>query len=226
MKIQNKKCNTYKKRKERGVKAPKKIMFCKKCGTELDDNALFCTKCGAKTDSEEKIQEPVTVTNTNLVKKEKKTGNISSIITGRNIIIATIVIIAIICIAVGMKASKKINLNKYMTITYSGYNGIGTASWEFDSTAFEKDYGSKLKLNLNKIKKELTSYGIDYNSIIGAEMLDMSACSTVEELVIHGDLSKATELSNGDEVTFTWDDLTELERGGGLLLREERRGLA
>lgn len=85
MKIQNKKCNTYKKRKERGVKAPKKIMFCKKCGTELDDNALFCTKCGAKTDSEEKIQEPVTVTNTNLVKKEKKTGNISSIITGRNI---------------------------------------------------------------------------------------------------------------------------------------------
>ena len=107
MKIQNKKCNTYKKRKERGVKAPKKIMFCKKCGTELDDNALFCTKCGAKTDSEEKIQEPVTVTNTNLVKKEKKTGNISSIITGRNIIIATIVIIAIICIAVGMKASKK-----------------------------------------------------------------------------------------------------------------------
>ena len=186
-------------------------MFCKKCGTELDDNALFCTKCGAKTDSEEKIQEPVTVTNTNLVKKEKKTGNISSIITGRNIIIAAIVIIAIICIAVGMKASKKINLNKYMTITYSGYNGIGTASWEFDSTAFEKDYGSKLKLNLNKIKKELTSYGIDYNSIIGAEMLDMSACSAVEELVIHGDLSKATELSNGDEVTFTWDDLTELE---------------
>ena len=31
-------------------------MFCKQCGTQLDDKALFCKNCGAKTDN---AQQPV-----------------------------------------------------------------------------------------------------------------------------------------------------------------------
>ena len=34
-------------------------MFCKQCGTQLDDKALFCMQCGAKTDNaQQPVQQP------------------------------------------------------------------------------------------------------------------------------------------------------------------------
>ncbi|MBQ4047761.1 MAG: zinc-ribbon domain-containing protein [Clostridia bacterium] len=35
------------------------MMFCKQCGTQLDDKALFCMQCGAKTDNaQQPVQQP------------------------------------------------------------------------------------------------------------------------------------------------------------------------
>lgn len=40
---------------------------------------------------------------------------------------------------------KTINLNDYLEITTSGYEGYGNATWNFDYSRFEEDYQGKLK---------------------------------------------------------------------------------
>lgn len=47
-------------------------MFCRKCGTELADDALFCTHCGEKVNDKEKADETVAVVAAVEEKKEEE----------------------------------------------------------------------------------------------------------------------------------------------------------
>lgn len=64
-------------------------MFCKKCGTELNDNSVFCHKCGERLIEENEIQ----------ILEEKK--EIEPVKTG---IAVLQFVFAIIAIIIGMSA--------------------------------------------------------------------------------------------------------------------------
>lgn len=88
----------------------------------------------------------------------------------------------------------KVDLNEYVTVTYSGYSSVGTADYEFDYLRFNEDYADKIKFS-SKARKDLyfgskaTLYPTDFLATCG----------------INGYLDNDTSLSNGDTVTFVWD---------------------
>ena len=84
-----------------------------------------------------------------------------------------------------------IDLNKYITIEAEGYNEIGTAQYHFDTEAFKKDFGGKIKLS-KQHKDELTATGMSPE-----EML-LNRCVSQK-------LNEDDYLSNDDIVTLEWD---------------------
>lgn len=138
-----------------------------------------------------------------------KSGSFNS-----KIIAIALGVIAVIVIAViGIKATKKIDFNDYIIVEYDGYNTRGTASWRFDSESFEKDYGSKLKFDTKKLEKQLQDANFDYLFWYGEGFLKATGCEWAEEMV-GGNLETSTQLSNGDEITFVWDDDDIIEMEG------------
>lgn len=82
---------------------------------------------------------------------------------------------------------KTVDLNKYLDITYNGYDTAGVASFTFDS--------EKL------IKENPEAFGLDEDP----SDLDILKVAYDLDEMIEGDLDKKTELSNGDKITFKWD---------------------
>lgn len=156
-------------------------MYCTKCGKQIEDGAKFCEHCGNSVDTE-----------TAEVKEMKETKippkGMKKIVLG---VAAAIVLILVMSLFGG----KTINLSKYVTLTVSGYEGYGKAEWDFDEKAFEEKYKNKLKFT-RKAKEEFGSY--------------TTPCEVVE-LLFSGKLDKADGLSNGDLVTFTWNEIEEEE---------------
>ena len=181
---------------------PKARMFCKKCGAQLEDNAVFCGNCGARMD-----EAPATV-NAGVTAQSGATAQAAA--TGKRKIVAmalaaVVLVVAVVAIVNG---NKKINLNKYMTVEFSGYETKGNATWVFDNDSFEKDYGRKLKLNESRLRKEFAAEGLNYDSVMSLGLADYSATGLLAESV-SGTLSQTEDLSNGDEITFDWDENME-----------------
>lgn len=81
-----------------------------------------------------------------------------------------------------------INLNDYVTISYDGYDTIGTASYTFDREAMIMEHSEAFGM----------SSGIDWQALQADYLL--YDC-------ISGSLDKTTGLSNGDTITFHWDNV-------------------
>lgn len=79
-----------------------------------------------------------------------------------------------------------VDANEYLQLDVSGYNIVGTASWNFDAEQFIMDNSS--------------AFGVSDTS----EMEYLSAIVNVEEY-LNGELDKEDNLSNGDVVTFKWN---------------------
>lgn len=147
-------------------------MYCTKCGKNSEDGAKFCEHCGAQMETETK-------------KNEKKKVDISTRVI--QLSAAVVIIMAAITLLFG---GKKVDLSKYVTLTVTGYEGYGTASWEFDSKAFKADCNKKLKFT-KKAKEEFGDY--------------TTPCE-VAEMVFTGSIDKKEGLSNGDTITFSWKE--------------------
>ena len=88
--------------------------------------------------------------------------------------------------------TKKVNLNDYLDITYSGYDTVGAASYTFD---MEKC-----------IKDNPEAFGIKGE----ASDIDIMKIAFDLDNAVNGKLDKSTELSNGDTINYIWNvDLTE-----------------
>lgn len=87
-----------------------------------------------------------------------------------------------------------VNANDYLELDVSGYNTVGTASWSFDAEQFVMDNSD--------------AFGISDTS----EMEYLSVIVNIEEY-LNGELDKEDNLSNGDVVTFKWNetDVDKLE---------------
>lgn len=122
---------------------------------------------------------------------------------------AVVAVIAIIVVLAGRKPT--VNLDKYATITFSGYDSLGKASLEFDEDKFNKDYGKLFEVSSKQVEKaigdnetmdELVSWIGGADSI--AEFINAMEPAELMLEDFRGSVDPYDNLSNGDTVTYTW----------------------
>ena len=203
-------------------------MFCGNCGTQIPDGSKFCPNCGKAVEApvqtvpvEMKVAEPVkapvqpapqTPIQVQYQAAPKKGG------AGK--LIGIIVGVCVLILALGAGAAflffgrkTTINLNKYMTISYSGYETIGKASAVFDTEKFEADYKDKIKFTkaankeFENAKGEIGELGALVSDLDDVEAALAAYGFTPASLLedgINGSLDRTDGLSNGDKVVYTW----------------------
>lgn len=98
-----------------------------------------------------------------------------------------------------------IDVSKYMTLSADGYNTVGKLNISFDTEKLEKDYGKQIATRFKKQMKNLKddTYGL---SSLTASLYDGYEADLFAETCATGSADKTKGLSNGDVVTYTWDD--------------------
>lgn len=81
---------------------------------------------------------------------------------------------------------EKVDLNEYLTVDVSGYNTIGTASYDID------------------YEKMITDFPKAFETDKGSELETLGALIDIEDN-FNGELDQDSDLKNGDEITFKWD---------------------
>lgn len=157
-------------------------MFCEKCGKELAKGSTFCESCGAQV-TKTSVEIPKVLKDNPLKKVSKKFWAIG----GAGVIVLAIIVILLV--------NKKtvINLNDYVTVSFSGYDTMGRATVSLDEEEFLKDYGEKI------------SYKSEDNNNTFFEPAEY-----VWNLCIAGSLNEIDKLSNGQQVTYSWNCEDEL----------------
>ena len=119
-------------------------MFCGKCGTENANGAKFCKSCGQslKMGNERRDQKNVTYGESVTAKNEESSLDVSRLVEKVKSIpkkfivggcVAVVALIIFICIAIN--SGKTINLNDYLSIDVSRYDGYGNAEVHIDWAA-------------------------------------------------------------------------------------------
>ncbi|MBQ7833570.1 MAG: hypothetical protein IJ336_08350 [Lachnospiraceae bacterium] len=88
---------------------------------------------------------------------------------------------------------RKVNLNDYVTVEFSGYDTVGTGRVVFEREAFLDKYGDKIKFS-----KTAQEYGITSSGLYGYSAAEIFAD------YISVRLSESSSLSNGQEVALVW----------------------
>ena len=171
-------------------------MFCEKCGAQLPDKAVFCEKCGTPVGG----QAAGTGTGTPFYppmppKKPSALKKFFSV--KRNVILtaaaAAALLILITVIAVISVMPKKVYVDKYFDIVYTGCDGYATPSVKWNDDALKK---IDKKIFSRKIKpKDDFGLGDLWNSF--QENLSLKDCVSVSL-----DRENAY-LKNGDKITVS-----------------------
>lgn len=138
--------------------------------------------------------------------KAKKKGGFP-----KELVLSLVVIIAIVVAVIMIKKGTTVNLNKYATISATGYNAAGAASMKFDYDKFLEDYSKKIKFKSgSKEEKKLQE------SIWG------SAANAMIQVAVSGSFDKASGLSNGDTVVYSWNyDAQAVKKAFGVTLKSK-----
>lgn len=180
-------------------------MFCGNCGAENKNHAKFCKNCGMALDAfsggqgAKKIILPQgnpesadsAAASAPKVDVSQMTGKIKALPKKMliGIFAAAVALIVMICIAVNIGST--INLNDYLTIEVSGYDGYGTARASIDWDAIEEKYGEKL------------SFTSQAENEYGGLLSLMTPMDALQES-INVTLENKNGLSNGDTIVYTW----------------------
>ena len=162
-------------------------MICTHCGKEIQNGITFCPYCGSA------------VNNAKENTKMKKHNPAKVLVP-----IAAVAVVA----AGGWAFANRtptIDVSKYVTITAGGYNTVGKLNVDFDTDKLEKDYGKQIATRFKKQMKNLKddTYGL---SSLTASLYDGYETDLFAETCATGSADKTKNLSNGDVVTYTWDD--------------------
>lgn len=150
------------------------MKFCENCGTQLEDTAIFCENCGAQQSQQTELQQ------------FSKVGKKLSKKVWIPVVIAVLVIAA--AITVYMQIRKRVDINKYITVEYSGYDTVGTASYKIDADGLTQAI-------LKAQGKKSSQTALD--SLSGYSVYDMARG------YLEVSLDKTQDLSNGDTVTVS-----------------------
>ena len=176
-------------------------MFCGNCGCKNDDGAGFCKECGSKLNGNNNVndfnfdQQPFTNPNIN-VDSDNSNGKLGSNNNRQSVPIKLIAGICAIVMAITaaviifMNMQPTIDMDKYVEVTFYGYNGYGSATAEINWDKILEDYSSKIKYTSEgrKIEDELGIDPVHYMQ------------STISLY-----LDNYEHLSNGDEVQYVWN---------------------
>ena len=162
-------------------------MICTHCGKEIQNGITFCPYCGSA------------VNNAKENTKMKKHNPAKVLVP-----IAAVAVVA----AGGWAFANRtptIDVSKYMTLSADGYNTVGKLNVDFDTDKLEKDYGKQIATRFKKQMKNLKddTYGL---SSLTASLYDGYETDLFAETCATGSADKTKNLSNGDVVTYTWDD--------------------
>ena len=162
-------------------------MICTHCGKEIQNGITFCPYCGSA------------VNNAKENTKMKK----------RNSAKVLVPIAAVAVVAAGGWAfanrTPTIDVSKYMTLSADGYNTVGKLNIDFDTDKLEQDYGKQITTRFKKQMKNLKDDTFGLSSLT-ASLYDGYEADLFAETCATGSADKTKNLSNGDVVTYTWDD--------------------
>lgn len=162
-------------------------MICTHCGKEIQNGITFCPYCGSA------------VNNAKENTKMKKHNPAK--------VLAPIAAAAVIAAGGWAFANRTptIDVSKYMTLSADGYNTVGKLNISFDTEKLEKDYGKQITTRFKKQMKNLKDDTFGLSSLT-ASLYDGYEADLFAETCATGSADKTKNLSNGDVVTYTWDD--------------------
>ena len=195
-------------------------MICKNCKKEIADGSKFCEFCGSPQDAPQQAQpqqsqpqqQPANgqyqqqqpqagqyqqpqygaaPTQFNAAPKQPMDPMVKKFIIG---IVALVAIVAGIFFGYKKFHREKVNIEKYVKIKCEGYDGNGTASYDFDYKNFAKDLLKALGLSSSKDLEELTEK--DKYEKLGECIADMYKSM---------EFDKDKKLSNGDEIVLSFE---------------------
>lgn len=191
-------------------------MFCTKCGANLPDGVKFCTRCGApvgKANAVPMQRKSVTrgnhqgqgyppVRKPNREKKKKRIGKI------------VIPILLIALLAAGgsvyaIKREREVNLNRYIEVAFSGYDGYGTAEVSFQYDKFRKDH-KDLILNRSQMDDSLAKAldDTENGSLKNGDTLTLKGILT-PGLVDRSQEGRVTHIIEAPDYSVTVESLSE-----------------
>ena len=162
-------------------------MICTHCGKEIQNGITFCPYCGSA------------VNNAKENTKMKKHNPAK--------VLAPIAAAAVIAVGGWAFANRTptIDVSKYMTLSADGYNTVGKLNIDFDTDKLEQDYGKQITTRFKKQMKNLKDDTFGLSSLT-ASLYDGYEADLFAETCATGSADKTKGLSNGDVVTYTWDD--------------------
>lgn len=171
-------------------------MFCQNCGKELPDGTVFCPSCGARQETKGKAP------------KSGSSENLKMILGLAGGVLAVLIILILLIVTVYNKG-RKVDLNKYVSVTFEGYDTQGRAAVNFDQDSFRRKYGRKIRLDLEdeELKEILSPVELFAETVY-------ESCS----------LDKEEALKNGDTVSLTWDfDSKKIKEIFGLKVKAKEK---
>lgn len=162
-------------------------MICTHCGKEIQNGITFCPYCGS------------TVNNAKENTKMKKHNPAKVLVS-----IAAVAVVAA-CGWAFANRTPTIDVSKYMTLSADGYNTVGKLNIDFDTDKLEQDYGKQITTRFKKQMKNLKDNTFGLSSLT-ASLYDGYEADLFAETCATGSADKTKNLSNGDVVTYTWDD--------------------
>lgn len=162
-------------------------MICTHCGKEIQNGITFCPYCGSAINNAKE----------NTKMKKHNPAKVLALIAAAAVIAAGGWAFA--------NRTPTIDVSKYMTLSADGYNTVGKLNIDFDTDKLEQDYGKQIATRFKKQMKNLKddTYGL---SSLTASLYDGYEADLFAETCATGSADKTKGLSNGDVVTYTWDD--------------------
>ena len=201
-------------------------MQCHNCGKEVANGAKFCKYCGSrltekqessdiaekqdvpeegedKEASETVKQEALDITEKQessgavedeqaMPSKERNAASEKRKASPIVLISAAVGLVVLLFLTLFLTSfGSGINLNKYMSLETEGYEGYGKTKLSIDWDAIEKKYASKM--SFTEAAKE--EYGMFLSMMSPVEILREN---------VRVEVDKSSDLSNGDELKYTW----------------------